>query len=276
MADDAPADSQPNLSDKEVEDVEDHARLRAPLIYEVVSREGSAELERPAASLWWSGIAAGLSISFSLVTQTILESRLPASSWHTLVSSFGYCVGFLVVVLARQQLFTENTITVVLPVLAAPSRDNLTRLARLWVIVFVANMIGALIAAVFFSFTPALPPDLRAAMLQVSYHALQGTPMELFTRAIPAGFLIAAMVWLIPSAEGAQFLVITLMTWLIAAGGFAHIVAGSVEAFVLLTNGQLGLGGMIGGFTLPVLLGNIVGGTVLFALISYAQVAKER
>jgi formate/nitrite transporter FocA (FNT family) len=32
---------------------------------------------------------------------------------------------------------------------------------------------------------------------------------------------------------------------------------------------------MIGQFVMPVLLGNIVGGTALFALISYAQVMEE-
>ena len=97
----------------------------------------------------------------------------------------------------------------------------------------------------------------------------------MFFRAISAGFLIAAMVWLIPSADAAQFHVITLMTYLIAAGGFMHIVAGSMEAFMLVVSGQLGVWSMITDFTVPVLLGNIVGGTVLFAVLSYAQVMKE-
>jgi formate-nitrite transporter family protein len=65
------------------------------------------------------------------------------------------------------------------------------------------------------------------------------------------------------------------MTWLIAAGGFMHIVAGSVEAFLLVLNGELQWLAMIGNFIVPVLIGNIVGGTALFALIAYAQVMKE-
>jgi formate-nitrite transporter family protein len=69
--------------------------------------------------------------------------------------------------------------------------------------------------------------------------------------------------------------VITLMSYLIAAGGFMHIVAGSVEAFMLVANGQLGLAAMVTDFVVPVLLGNIVGGSALFALLSYAQVMKE-
>ena len=66
-----------------------------------------------------------------------------------------------------------------------------------------------------------------------------------------------------------------MMTWLIALGGFTHIVAGSMEAFLLAVNGQLSVGAMVVGFMAPVLAGNIVGGTVLFAVLSYAQVMEE-
>jgi formate/nitrite transporter FocA (FNT family) len=82
-------------------------------------------------------------------------------------------------------------------------------------------------------------------------------------------------VWILPGANAAQFYVVVLMTYLIAAGQFMHIVAGSMEAFLLVVNGELGIWPMLMDFTVPVLLGNIVGGTALFALISYAQVMNE-
>src|SRR5689334_24730144 len=104
------------ISEDEVKDVEELATPRTPVIYEVVRRLGEEEMERPATSLWWSGVAAGLSISFSLLAQAILQAHLPDAPWRPLVVGFGYCVGFLMVVLGRQQLFTESTITVVLPV----------------------------------------------------------------------------------------------------------------------------------------------------------------
>ena len=64
-------------------------------------------------------------------------------------------------------------------------------------------------------------------------------------------------------------------TYLIAIGGFTHIVAGSMEAYMLVLAGDWEWWRMIGQFVMPVLLGNIVGGTALFALISYAQVMEE-
>ena len=104
---------------------------------------------RPSTSLWWSGVAAGLSISFSLLAQAILRTHLPDAPWRPLVVGFGYCVGFLMAVLRRQQLFTESTITAVLPVPQHTSWQNFGRMMRLWAIVLAANLVGTLFAALF-------------------------------------------------------------------------------------------------------------------------------
>jgi formate/nitrite transporter FocA (FNT family) len=263
------------ISEREVEDIEELSSPRTPVIYEIVRRHGEEEMARPIVSLWWSGVAAGLSISFSLLAQAILQTHLPDAPWRPLVTDFGYSAGFIMVVMSRQQLFTESTITAVLPVMAALSWNSLGKLARMWGVVLIANFAGTLFAALFCRFTPVLAPELLHGMLDISRHILSHSVPEMFFRAIAAGFLMAAMVWLIPSAESAQFYVIVLMTYLISAGGFMHIVAGSVEAFLLVLDGQLGWLAMLGQFAIPTLIGNIVGGTALFALIAYAQVMKE-
>ncbi len=264
-----------NISGREAEEVEERSSPRTPVIYETVRRHGQQEMQRPATSLWWSGIAAGLSISFSLLSQAILEAHLPDAGWRHLLSSLGYSVGFLMVVLSRQQLFTENTITAVLPVMADFTLPNLGRLGRMWSIVLAANLTGTLFAAAFCSLTPVISPELREAMLQLSREMLHYGWAEMFFRSISAGFLVAAMVWLLPGAGSAQFATVTLMSYLIAVGSFVHIVAGSVEAFMLVVGGQIGVGAVVTGFFVPVLLGNIVGGTALFALIAHAQVMEE-
>jgi formate-nitrite transporter family protein len=256
-------------------DIEEHARLPARTVYEIVRQEGLEQMDRPAISLWWSGFAAGLSISFSLVSQAVLMHLLPRETWSPLVADFGYSVGFLIVVLGRQQLFTETTITVILPLLAHFTQRNLLRSMRMWAIVLTANFVGTFLAAAFFAFTPAMGSDLRGAMVEISQHTMTFGWWEMLFRGIPAGFLIAVMVWLIPSAESNQFQVITVLTYLIAIGGFAHIVAGSMEAFTLVLKGNASLYQAIWGFIAPVLIGNVIGGTALFGMISYGQVMKE-
>ena len=266
----SPGGQQP-ITERELEDIEERSTPRTPVIYEIVRRLGEEEMARPALSLWWSGVAAGLSISFSLLAQAILLTHLPEAPWRPLVTSFGYSVGFLMAVMSRQQLFTETTITVVLPVMAELNRENLWRMGRMWAIVLVANLAGTLFAALFCTFAP----ELRDGMMEISRQLLDHGWVEMFFKSITAGFLMAAMVWLLPGAGGAQFQVITVMTYLIAVGGFMHIVAGSLEAFLLVVNGELGPWPMIADFIVPVLLGNIVGGTALFAVLSYAQVMRE-
>ena len=263
------------ITAREVEDVEDRSSPRTPVIYEVVCRLGEEEMARPAFSLWWSGVAAGMSISFSLLAQAILYTHLPDAPWRPLVADVGYTVGFVMVIMSRQQLFTENTITAVLPVIATFNTPNLAKMARMWAVVLLANFAGTLFAALFSTFTPVLSPELLNGMVDISRQILGHSWLEMFFKGIAAGFLIAALVWLIPGAESAQLYVIVLMTYLISAGNFMHIVAGSVEAFLLLLNGELHWLTMLTGFLLPVLTGNIVGGTALFTLIAYAQVVKE-
>jgi len=263
------------LGQDDIQAIEEGKRLATPVIYEIVRREGEEEMARPFMSLWWSGVAAGLSISFSLLAQAILQQHLPESSWRPLITSFGYCVGFIMVILARQQLFTENTITVVLPLLAEPTLGNVRKLLRMWGIVFAANMTGTFCAAAFCSLAPALAPETFVNMIEISRHLMDNSWAEMFWKGISAGFLIAALVWLNPSAEGSKFAVVTFITYLIGIGGFTHIVAGSVEAFLLALNGQLEWAHLVAQFAAPVLLGNVVGGTALFAMISYAQVARE-
>lgn len=263
------------VTEREVEDIEERTVPRTPVIYEIVKRLGEEEMARPVTSLWWSGVAAGLSISFSLLAEAILSAHLPDAPWRPLVTSFGYSIGFVMVVLSRQQMFTENTVTVVLPVMADFNMKNLRGLARMWTVVFLANMAGTLFAALFCTFTPVLTPELHNGMIEISRQLLEHSWLETAFMAVGAGFLMAAMVWLLPGAEGAQFYVVVLMTWLIAAGGFTHVVAGSMEAFMLALNGGMGFWAMLGDFFVPVLIGNIVGGTALFALLAYAQVMQE-
>jgi formate/nitrite transporter FocA (FNT family) len=260
---------------KKMEEIEERSSPATPVIYEVVRRLGEEEMARPGTSLWWSGVAAGLSISFSLLAQAILHTHLPDAGWRPLISNLGYSVGFLMVVLSRQQLFTENTVTAVLPVMADFTPSNVRRMGTMWGIVLAANLAGTLFAALFCTFTPVISPELRDGMLEISRQILGHGWLEMFFRGISAGFLIAAMVWLLPGANATQFHIVVLMTYLIAVGEFMHIVAGSMEAFLLLANGQLGFWPMMSDFMAPVLLGNIVGGTALFAVLSYAQVMHE-
>jgi formate/nitrite transporter FocA (FNT family) len=255
--------------------VQDAVKLSPKLIYEVIRRDGEEELERPTASLIWSGIAAGIMISLSVLAEAILRTHLPDTPARFLIENIGYSFGFLVVIMGRMQLFTENTITTVLPLMAAPRTKMFLCVGRLWSIVLAANVIGAFAVATFFAHTSAIPAEVQTAILELSHHATGFAPTEGFARAIPAGVLVAAIVWMLPQSESGAFFIVLTFTWLIAAGDFTHVVAGSVEMAYLIVTGNLGPVQAVFGFFLPVLFGNIVGGTVIFTMMAWGQVREE-
>jgi len=259
----------------EAKQISEAKRLRAAILYEVIRVEGEGELARSTSALWWSGLAAGLSIGLSVLSQALLATHLPEASWNPIVERMGYAVGFIVVIMARQQLFTENTLTAVLPVISAWQLHWLWVMLRLWAIVLAANLVGAFIFAVAIAHMGMLPADVAEQVRVISVHLMDNSATEMFVKGIAAGWLIAALVWMLPSAENAEFFLIGLMTYLIALGGFTHVIAGSVEAFYLWVTQSATTFDVFFKFLLPTLAGNVVGGTVLFGLLSYAQVRDE-
>jgi formate/nitrite transporter FocA (FNT family) len=251
--------------------------LKAPVVYETIRLEGEHEWSRPFSALWWSGVAAGVGISTAVLCKGFLAAALPhGAPWAPAVSNLGYAVGFLVVILGRLQLFTENTITPVLPLLLRPSLRRLGLTARLWGIVFVANMTGCLFAAAVIAWGGVLPPAQFDAVMEVSRHYAGATALQHLSWGAPAGFLIAALVWLLPSVDGAgEPLVILIVTYMIGLGGLSHVVAGATELFLLALLGEIGWRAALAEGVAPALLGNVIGGTGLFAALAWAQVREE-
>jgi formate/nitrite transporter FocA (FNT family) len=263
------------LSRKEKQQVREGVRHRPAVVYEIIRVQGEIELRRPVSALWWSGVAAGISIGFSFLTEAALGAFLPASGWTPIISKLGYAVGFLIVILGHQQLFTENVLTAVLPVMARKQVHWLLKMLRLWGIVLASNIVGCLIFAMALAWLPIVPAHIAPALTEIVTNVMSNTPWEMFAKGIGAGWLIAALVWILSSTEHVEFIVIGLLTYLIALFGFTHIVAGSVEALYGVLTGTIGIETAVFRFFLPTLAGNVFGGTVLFSVLSYAQVREE-
>ena len=260
---------------EEEKEIRDAVPLSSWQVYEVIRREGDEELERPTNSLIWSGTAAGILISFSVLGEAILRTYLPDTPWRFLVENLGYSFGFLLVILGRMQLFTENTITTIFTLVNHKSMACSISVLRLWGIVLAANVVGAAVAAAFIAYSGAFSDDVIGNVAALSAHATGFPPLEAFARAVPAGILIASIVWMLPGQKGNDVVIIVLFTWLIAAGDFTHVIAGSVEMWFMLLEQKLSATQAIFGFFVPVLLGNVVGGTAVFTLLAWGQVVAE-
>ena len=252
-------------------------RLTASEIYNNVRVAAEEELRRPPLALFWSAVAAGLTIGFSFLAAAYFTALAPPA-YRSFAASVGYPLGFVFVVLARNQLFTENTLEPIIPLLSRPQWPVLQRVLVLWGIVLLGNLIGAAIFAAMAARTPLFNPDFQKALLESAATATQGAFWNVAYRAVFAGWLIALMAWLLGSthATGAQVLLIWLTTAPIAAFGFAHSIAGSVEAFYRAAAGGASYGAMVFGFIVPAILGNIVGGVLLVALLNHGQVSADQ
>ncbi len=271
-----PTETEKPLTQGERNAVAENGRLSALTVYSIILREGEEELDRPKASLWWSGVAAGIGISTSILTEGVIRASIGSDNpYLAILESLGYAFGFLLVILSRLQLFTENTITVILPILANPTRKLLTQTARLWAIVFAANMAGTFFISMTSIHGGILSQEVLDAILEISRHNAELSPAESLLRGVPSGFFVAAIVWMLPSAKGNEALIIILFTWLIAAGGFTHVIAGSNEIFTLVLNGEMNIVAAFTRHIFPVLIGNILGGTGLFAMLAYGQIHRE-
>ncbi len=268
--------SKAELSAKEEQDVSRRQAVRPHEVHEAIRREGDEELRRPSEALWWSGLAAGLSMGFSLIGEGLLRAHLPDQSWRPLIAKLGYSLGFLVVILARQQLFTENTLTGIIPLLARRNRSTLLNVARLWVVVLAANLVGAFMLALVLGKTDAFDPEIRLAFHHIGQEAIRHSFGVTLLRGIFAGWLIALMVWMLPVAHHSRVAVVIICTYFVAVGRFPHIIAGSVEVMYLVAEGGLAWTRYAFGYALPTLIGNIVGGVALVSALNHAQVMAGR
>jgi formate-nitrite transporter family protein len=249
--------------------------LDAKTTYEVIRREGHKELARSSDALFWSGLAAGLSMGLSFLGEALLRSHLPDVPWRPLVAKLGYSFGFLVVILGSQQLFTENTLTPMVPLLSKKSSETLRNVLRLWTVVLAANLVGSLLFALALGRLAVVEPETTRALSDIAREAMRHDWWTTVLHAIYAGWLIALLVWMLPAAESGKLAVIVVMTWLIGAGGFAHVIAGSSEVFYAAWRGEATWAQAVLGFILPSLIGNMIGGITLVAALNHAQATSD-
>ncbi|GBR03972.1 formate/nitrite transporter family protein [Acetobacter oeni] len=263
------------LNEDERRQAEKHAGVGSLVIYEVIREQGLEELKRPTGSLALSGLAAGLSIGFSFLTEATIAAGLPEAGWAKLLAAPGYSIGFLIVVLGQQQLFTETTLTALIPTLAPGGRGNLGDTARVWSVVLLANLVGTCLFAA--TVAASVPGDetLQKAMVRVASHVVAQPFLPTCEQAAFAGWLIALMVWMLPAAGTSRPGIIVIITSVVAMCGLPHSIAGSAEAAYLVFTGHAAPTDYLVKFFLPTLIGNCIGGIALVAMLNHAQVAGQ-
>jgi formate/nitrite transporter FocA (FNT family) len=262
----------PELTEKQREEVEERAAITALVVHEAIRHDGNEELQRPISALAWSGLAAGLSMGFSFAVEALFRAYLPPQPWRPLIVNLGYPVGFLIVIVGRQQLFTENTLTAIIPLLAKRNLATVAAVLRLWTVVLIANLIGAHIFAWVVGNLPVFKPEVESALRELAVESANVGFGVALLRGIFAGWLIAMVVWMLAATQNGHTMIIIILTYVVGLAGLTHVIAGSVEVLFLVAIGAKTWGSYALGYLLPTLLGNIIGGVSLVSAVNHAQV----
>jgi formate-nitrite transporter family protein len=267
-----PGVAAPELTERQEQEAQDRTSVSAVVVHEAIRQDGEEELNRASSALAWSGLAAGLSMGFSMVGQALLRSHLPDARWRPAVASLGYSLGYLIVIVGRQQLFTENTLTAIIPLLARRNMTTFWHVVRLWAVVLAANLAGAHVFAWVAGNTRLFTPQVQAAMLALGKEAAAVSFGDAVLRGIFAGWLIAMVVWMLAATDSGRIAVIVILTYVVGLAGFTHIIAGSIEVLFLVMVGAKSWAAAAWGYMLPTLIGNSIGGVSLTAALNHAQV----
>ncbi len=245
-------------------------RPTAGQIYEQVTLNGRRELRRSNLSLAISGTAGGLLMGLTGLSVAIILAMVGATPAGRLAAYFFYPLGFMVVILGRSQLFTENTLYPVALMLA--EKQHFLSTMRLWAIVFPTNIVGAFLFALLAVKTGALRPEFLAQLSTLGVEASHVTASHAFWSGVVGGWIIATVAWLVSASHSitGSVMLIWTMTFIVGIGHFSHCIASSGEILSSVLNGAVSPPGFFL-WLLPTTAGNICGGVLLVTLLEYGQ-----
>ena len=266
----------PDVDEREEKEIEQRIAVSAPVVHEAIRHEGERELRRPSSALAWSGFAAGLTMGFSFIAEALLRAHLPDEPWRPLVAKLGYPLGFILVIIGRQQLFTENTLTAIIPLMARRDLATLVQVIRLWGIVLVSNLAGAHLIAWVLAASSLLKPGVRDALDAIARESASVGFGDALLRGIFAGWLIAVVVWLLAASDSRTIAIIAIPTYVVGLASFTHVIVGSIEVLFLVMTGEASWAQYAIGYLVPSFVGNVIGGVSLVSALNHAQVVAGK
>lgn len=249
------------------------SRPTADLIYERVRENAADELARQPNSLAFSAFFSGFTMGMSSLAVALVLALVDAGNEKFIALLF-YPAGYIAVIIGRAQLFTENTLYPV--VTSLEDRSAIPRTARLWAIVLAGNLAGGLVFAALAVETGMLDDPVVAELSRLGEQAIAESGGTTFWGAVAAGWLLALVAWLVEAGETAvgQILLIYVATLVVGLAGFAHSVASAIAVMAATIETKVGIGEALGWEGLAI-LGNVIGGVFIVAVLNYGQVHRS-
>jgi formate/nitrite transporter FocA (FNT family) len=144
---------------------------------------------------------------------------------------------------------------------------------RLWIVVFLFNILGATTFAALAIRTSSLLPDIAHHLVQLGIQAAQGSASHIFWSGVIGGWIIALVAWMVTASHWTigQIMVIWILTFVVGIGRFSHCIASSGEIMAAVFAGSVAFSRYVYWLGLAT-SGNIVGGVMIVTLLNFGQV----
>ncbi len=232
--------------------------------------EGNDRLQRPLVSLCATGFLGGIDVAIGVLAYLVVDQQTGSK----LLAALAFSIGFIALLMARSELFTENFLVPVIAAAATPG--SWFALARLWVVTLIVNLLGGLAVAAIAMV--ALPQLHKSAVTSGSHFAHLGVSARSFCLAVLAGAVLTLMTRMQHSTEslGVKIVPAVVMPFVLVGGQLFHSVLDSILMFAGLVTGHADYGWLdwlraLGWST----FGNIVGGIGLVTSVRLLRVTHR-
>ncbi|WP_066498856.1 formate/nitrite transporter family protein [Abyssisolibacter fermentans] len=234
-------------------------------------------LERPCREILIGGILAGVFVSLAAITSVTVCSDMSSYfgiGFTKLVFGIVFSLGLILIVLSGSELFTGSNLYIV-PVYN--NKKLVKKLVIKWCLIYVANLIGAIIVIFLILNTGILNDEIISSYLvKITDSKLKLTIVQAFVRGILCNFLVCLAVRVGEASDRVSGKIIGYI-YVIGAfviNSFEHSIANMFFIPIgIILGAKQGLNyswyTFIFNNLLPVTLGNIVGGALFVGTVYY-------
>lgn len=220
--------------------------------------EGRSRLTRPLRAQLATGFLGGVDVGVGVLAYLVVR----AETGNSLLAALAFTPGFVALLMARSELFTENFLVPVTAVVA--KQGTVRQLMVLWALALTFNLAGGAVMA---GLIVVALPDVRDVAIEAGTHyAHLGVSWQSFALAVLAGAVITLLTRMQHGTDdmGVKIVPAVLLSFVLVGAQLFHCVLDSILMFAGLFTGHAPYGwsdwaGALAWST----FGNLIGGLVL-------------
>lgn len=253
--------------------------LKPSEIFDRSAEEGRRRLDQGMLELVSTGFIAGFTIVFGIIALAVVEafSEPAVGELANVLGALAFGFGVVFLVIGRAELFSENFLDPVATAFDSDDQGIARKIARLWIVTLVFNLVGGGLMVLIVSVEGTLPSGAPEVLKQHAEHLASSGGLPSFMRSIVGGALVALLSFLVIASRDTMGRIVLayIVGVLLALGPFEHVIVSLLHLAFGVAFGAAVTGRDLAQVAGIALAGNLLGGVGLVTL-SHAAQAKGR